>query len=229
MICYKCGKTIDDEVPNCPECDSNTKNGLLTLTEGAKRWQTVHENQIFTTIKPKDNTKTERLVAMILGLIGNLILLASLLMECYSYAAPRAGTASISMATYLDVRIMDIFNLIEMSLVFILCRFAVPQIMVGSSVALWTGYIFWKIRQIASTSRYLSVNYGLGLYMLILSAAMLVASGITAVVAANKTKALGIDDRKPKMLKNMELLTTVLFGFAIVFCSVFEMSINLHG
>ena len=229
MNCFKCGKTIDDETKICPKCGEMTEKGILTLIEAAKQGASTHDNRIFTTIKPKGNTNTLRHIAMILGLVGCMVMLGSLLMDCYSFMVPIDGNTTISMYKYLDVRTMVILNLIEMSLVFSLWRFAVPQIMAGSSVALWTGYMFWKIQLMASNPEYLNVHFGLGLYMLILSAVLIIASGIVFVIDANKSKSLGIDDEKPRILKKTEFLISVMFGLGIAFCSVFEILVNRHG
>ena len=81
MFCSECGKTIDDEAVICPECGAVTKKGILKLQETAKQGTEDKENLNFTTIKPKDDSKIMRLVAMIIGLVGSALLLSSLLGE----------------------------------------------------------------------------------------------------------------------------------------------------
>ena len=102
MFCSECGKTIDDEALICPECGAITKIGIIKLQDAAKQGEKIKDNQDFTQIKPKDNTKTLRLVAMILGLAGSAALLSSLLGEFGSATVPIIGKYAVSVSSYLD-------------------------------------------------------------------------------------------------------------------------------
>ena len=164
--------------------------------------------------------KSLRAMAMTLGITGSATMLHSLLLECFSYADSAAGHTAICMFQYLDVKMTIVFGLLEMSIIFSLLSFAVPQILVGSFTGLWTGLMCWDILK---RSTEMMVNLGLGMYMFILSAVLFMVSGIIFVVIANKQKAFGIDDRKPALFRKLEVFCSIMLGISIVLISAFEL------
>ena len=167
--------------------------------------------------------KSLRAIAMILGISGSVVMLHSLLLECFSYLDPTAGNTAVCMFHYLDVKMTVAFGLVEMSIIFSLLSFAVPQILVGSFAGIWTGFMCWDILRRSAETTYLNMNLGLGMYMFILSAVLFLASGVVFAVIANKQKAFGIDDRKPALFKKLEVFSSVMLGLSIVFISAFEL------
>ena len=162
-------------------------------------------------------------LAMILGVTGSIVLLHSLLMPCFSYTDPATGKAVVSMFEYLNVKMTVAFGLLEMSVVFSLLSYAVPQILVGKFEGLWAGFMCWDIlKRSAETTNFLNMNLGMGMYMFIFSAGLFLASGIVFAILANKCKAFGIEVRKPKLPKVLEVYCSVMLGVSIVLISVFE-------
>ena len=167
--------------------------------------------------------RTLRLVAMTLGVLGSAVLLSSLLMEFCSFTDNMGGSTSISVINYVDARIIVVFGLIEMCCVFSLWNFAVPQILTGTFIGLWSWFMIWDIRQrVGDTAEYLRADLGLGIYMFILSSGLILASGIIFVVFLNKCKRFGIDDGKPRMIRKAELFGTISLVFSIFFICVAE-------
>lgn len=80
MYCHKCESIIDDEALICPKCGSITERCCVNFMEAAKMGNSVQDNRNFTTIKPKDNAKAFRMIAIVLGLIGCVALLIILSM-----------------------------------------------------------------------------------------------------------------------------------------------------
>lgn len=165
MFCSECGKTIDDEAVICPECGAVTKKGILKLQEAAKQGAEVKENQDFTTIKPKDDSKIMRLVAMIIGLVGSALLLSSLLGEFASTTAPIIGKYSISVSNYLDKLTIVVVLLAGFSIAASLLKYSILQIVTGTLTGAWIGYSMWDIQSKASTSEIsglIDINFGMG-------------------------------------------------------------------
>ena len=140
MFCSECGKTIDDEAVICPECGAVTKKGILKLQDAAKQGAAVEENLDFTTIKPKDDSKIMRLVAMIIGLVGSALLLSSLLGEFASTTAPIIGKYSISVSNYLDKLTIVVVLLAGFSIAASLLKYSILQIVTGTLTGAWIGY-----------------------------------------------------------------------------------------
>ena len=164
-----------------------------------------------------------RATAMILGVTGSIALLNSLLMPSFWYTDPIAGKTIICMFEYLNIKMSVVFGLLELSIVFLLLSYAVPQILVGSFAGLWAGFMCWDIlKRSAESTQFLSMNLGLGMYMFILSAGLFLASGIVFVIFANKCKVYGIEKRKPPLPKILEVYCSVMLGISIVLLSVFE-------
>jgi len=167
--------------------------------------------------------KSLRTIAMMLGVTGSVTMLHSLLLACFSYANPATGYTAVSMFHYLDVKMAIAFGLLEMSIIFSLLSFAIPQILVGSFTGIWTGLMCWDIQRRSAETTYLNMNLGLGMYMFILSAVLFLASGIVFTIIANKQKAFGIDDKKPAIFKKLEVLCSIMLGISIVLISCFEL------
>ena len=167
--------------------------------------------------------RTLRLVAMTLGVSGSAVLLSSLFMEFCSFSDNMGGSTSISVINYVDARIIVVFGLIEMCCVFSLWNFAVPQILTGTFIGLWSWFMIWDIRQrVGDTAEYLRDDLGLGIYMFILSSGLILVSGIILAVFLNKCKRFGIDDGKPRMIRKAELFGTISLVISIVFICVAE-------
>lgn len=191
MFCSECGKTIDDEALICSECGAITKKGMIKLQEAAKQGEKAGEYEIFTMIKPKDNTKTLRLVAMILGLVGSVLLLSSLLVEFGSATVPIIGKYGVSVSNYLDKKTIFVVILAIFSVVSSLLKYSVLEIITGAITGGWIGYLMWEIQNRASTSEVsglVDINFGLGTYLFICAALMMITSGIVYIVAAKKSK-----------------------------------------
>lgn len=114
------------------------------------------------------------------------------------------------------------FGLLEMSIVFSLLGFAVPQILVGSFTGLWAGFICGDILRRSAEMKYSNVNLGFCIYMFILSGVLFVASGIFFLGTANKQKVSGTDDRKPALFRKLEVLCSIILGLSMVIFSVLE-------
>ena len=241
MFCSECGKTIDEVTLICPECGAITKSGLLKIQEAAKQGEMVRKQndgspnyEIFSTVKPKDNTKILRLVAMILGLVGSASLLSSLLGEFCSATVPIVGKYAVSISNYLDKMTILVVLLAGFGIASSLLRYAILQIVTGSITGIWIGYMIWEIQNRASTSEvsgFLDVNFGIGTYLFILAACLMLASGIIYVVAAKKAKSLVTDDeKKVPRHKKAEIIVSICLGVLVV-CGigVFAYFRNIQG
>ncbi len=171
--------------------------------------------------------ETLRLIAMAFGIAGCAVLLCSLFMACYSFIGPEAGDASVILSDYMNVKVMTAFGLIELSLVFTLLNFAVPQILSGSFACIWAGLMCWKITQrAAKATEYLSAKLGPGMYMFILSAVLLLASGVLFVFVPDRYK--GFRASEIRLSRKLEVFCTVSMGISVVLMSVFEL-LKIHA
>ena len=144
--------------------------------------------------------ETLRLIAMAIGIAGCAVLLCSLFMECCSFKGPEAGSTSVILSDYMNVKVMTAFGLVELSLVFTLLNFAVPQILSGSFAGIWAGLMCWKITQgAAEATEYFSAKLGPGMYMFILSAGLLMASGILFVFVPDRYKGFRASEMQIKL------------------------------
>ena len=220
MFCSECGKTIDDEAVICPECGAVTKKGILKLQDAAKQGAAVEENLDFTTIKPKDDSKIMRLVAMIIGLVGSALLLSSLLGEFASTTAPIIGKYSISVSNYLDKLTIVVVLLAGFSIAASLLKYSILQIVTGTLTGAWIGYSMWDIQSKASTSEISSlidINFGIGTYLFICAACLMLASGIVYIVADKKAKAIApvVEKVSPKR-KKAEIIVSICLGVLVI-------------
>ena len=220
MFCSECGKTIDDEAVICPECGAVTKKGILKLQDAAKQGAAVKENLNFTTIKPKDDSKIMRLVAMIIGLVGSALLLSSLLGEFASTTAPIIGKYSISVSNYLDKLTIVVVLLAGFSIAASLLKYSILQIVTGTLTGAWIGYSMWDIQSKASTSEIsglIDINFGIGTYLFICAACLMLASGIVYIVADKKAKAIApvVEKVSPKR-KKAEIIVSICLGVLVI-------------
>lgn len=223
MFCSECGKTIDDEVLICPECGAITKNGILKLQEAAKQGEKVSDSQDFTTLKPKDNSKILRLVAMILGLAGSALLLSSLLGEFCSATLPIVGKYQVSISNYLDKMTILVVLLAGFSIVASFLRYSILQIVTGALTGTWIGYMIWNIQSKASSSEvngFVDINFGIGTFLFILAACLILASGIVYVVVAKKSKeSVPAEENAGPKHKKAEIIVSICLG-ALVVCGL---------
>ena len=172
--------------------------------------------------------KTIRLIAMALGIAGGIVLLCSLFMACYSFTGSEAVNTSVSLRDYMNVKVMTAFGLVGLSLVFTLLNYAVPQILSGSFAGIWAGILCWKITQgAAEATGYLSAKLGPGMYMFILSAGLLLASGVLFVFVPEKYKGYRASERQIRMSRKLEVFCTASMGLSVVLFSVFEL-LKIH-
>lgn len=223
MFCSECGKTIDDESLICPECGAITKNGVLKLQEAAKQGEKVSDNQDFTTLKPKDDTRILRLVAMILGLCGSVSLLSSLLGEFCSATIPIIGKYQVSITNYLDKMTILVVLLAGFSIVASLLKYYILQIVTGSITGAWIAYMIWDIQNRATKSEVsglLDINFGIGTYLFILAACFILASGIIYAVAAKKSKAsVPVEEKTQPKNRKAEIIVSICLG-VLVICGI---------
>lgn len=216
MFCSECGKEIADDALFCPKCGAVTKNGIITL----KNQET--SDRINATTEAKDNIassaekriKTLNIVAIVLGLVGSGALLLSLLGEFCSVTAPIIGTIPITMSKYLDKLIFVVFILAGLSILASFWRYAFLEITTGSITAIWAGYLIWKVQNVSTSSEYsglVSVNYGVGVYLFVLAACLILASGIVNLVAAKNTQATDVE-KKANKNKRSEIIISVCLG-----------------
>lgn len=220
MFCSECGKTIDDESLICPECGAITKNGLLKLQDAAKKGESVHDNVEFTKTESKDNVKTLKLVAMILGLAGSASLLSSLLGEFGSATVPIIGKYSVSIANYLDKMVFLVVLLAGLSIVASLLKYSILQTVIGAITGGWIAYMMCDLHSRASASEvsgWVDINFGLGTYLFILAACLMLASGIVYIVAEKKPKTNAIADEKAATKrKKAEIIVSIVIGVLAV-------------
>lgn len=230
MFCSECGKTIDDEALICPECGTITKKGIITLQDAAKQGASVSDNQVFSLAKSKDNSKTLRLVAMILGFAGSAALVLSLLAKFFSITVPIFGETSTSISGYLGKLMVLVFVFAGLGAAFSFFRLAVPQIITGAFTGFLGIFMCLDIKQRASgVSDYLSVNFGIGIYLFFASAALILASGIMYIVAVIKNKQSGIVDEKASNRKKTELIVSICLGVLVACGIVIVMISNNQG
>lgn len=190
MFCSECGKTIADDALICPECGAVTKNGIMALKsqESSNQQTEVTEQSIALSDEKKSNNQ---MFVRILGLLGSAAILVSLLSDFASLTAPLVGTVTVSMANHLDKLIFLAIALACLSILASLLRYYLLQILSGFLTAAWAGYMIWKIQEAIPNTEYselVSVEMGLGIYLFILAACLILASGFIGVVVTKKTK-----------------------------------------
>lgn len=161
--------------------------------------------------------RTLRLTAKALGIAGSALILCALILECCSLTGSSAGTRSVTLLDFIGPKMITAFGLVEMSIVFSLVNYAVPQILTGSFAGIWAGFI---CREIIKTQ---GAVIGPGSYVFILSAVLILASGIVFAVADNKSKIYGTGDRKAKILKKLEVFCSASLGLSMILFSIFEL------
>ena len=172
--------------------------------------------------------KTLRLIAMTLGIAGSAVLLCSLFMACCLFTGPEARSTSISLLDYMNVKVMTAFGLVGMSLAFTLLNYAVPQILSGSFAGIWAGSMCWKImRNTAETMGNFRVAFEPGMYMFILSAVLILASGILFTAVPEKYKGFRASEMQIRLSRKLEVFCTASMGLSVVLFSVFEL-LKMH-
>lgn len=223
MFCSECGKTIDDEAVICPECGAITKNGILKLQNAAKQGESVRDVVEVTSVKSKDNAKTLSMVAMILGLAGSASLLSSLLGEFGSATVPIIGKYSVSIASYLDKMVILVVLLAGLSIAASLLKYSILQTVTGSITGGWIAYMMCDLHNRASTSEvsgWVDINFGLGTYLFILAACLMLASGVLFIVAGKKSKTHATEEeKKPPKSKKAEIIISICLG-VLIFCGI---------
>ena len=157
-----------------------------------------------------------RLMAKAIGIAGSAALICALLLECCTFTGQTDVGASVTLLEFIGPKMITAFGLVEMAIVFSILNYAVPQILTGSFIGLWAGFI---CREILKTQ---GAVIGAGVYVLILSAALILASGIVFAVAEHKYKVYGKTDRKSRLLRKLEMFCNAALGLSIVLFCVFE-------
>ena len=160
--------------------------------------------------------KTLRLTAKALGVAGSAVLLVSLLLECCTFTGQADANTSVTLLEFIGPKMVTAFGLLEMALVFSLLNYAGPQILTGLFTGLWAGFI---CREILENQ---GAGIGPGVYVLILSAALILASGLVLAVADHKYKVYGAENRKPRILKKLEVFCNAALGLSMVLLCVLE-------
>ncbi len=163
--------------------------------------------------------RTLRLTAKALGIAGSALILCALILECCSLTGSAAGTRSVTLLDFIGPKMITAFGLVEMSIVFSLVNYAVPQILTGSFAGIWAGFI---CREILGNP---GASIGPGVYVFILSAVLILASGILFAVA--RGKASGSEDRILKLFRKLEVFCSAALGLSIVLICVFEV-VKIH-
>ena len=163
----------------------------------------------------KMRSRRLRLTAKVLGVAGSMLLVYALMLECCTFTGTDVNT-SVRLLDFVGPKMITAFGLVEMAIVFSLLNYAMPQILTGSFTGLWAGFI---CREILKTQ---GAVIGAGVYVLILSAAFIVASGIVFAVAEHKYKVYGKTDRKSRLLRKLEVFCNAALGLSIVLFCVFE-------
>ncbi len=172
--------------------------------------------------------KSIRLIAMALGIAGCAVLLWSLFMACCTFTGSEVGSASVSLRDYMDIKVMTAFELVGLSIVFTLLNYAVPQILSGAFAAVWAGLMCWKItHRAAEATEYLSAKIGPGMYMFILSAVLILVSGILFCIVPDKYKGYRASERQIRMSRKLEVFCTASMGLSVMLFSVFEL-LKIH-
>ncbi len=164
----------------------------------------------------KKRSRRLRLTAKVLGVAGSMLLVYALLLECCTFTGQAGAGASVTLLEFIGPKMITAFGLVEMAIVFSILNYAVPQILTGSFIGLWAGFI---CREILKTQ---GAVIGPGVYVLILSAALILASGIVFAVAEHKYKVYGKTDRKSRLLRKLEVFCNAALGLSIVLFCVFE-------
>ncbi|MCR4775976.1 MAG: hypothetical protein K5869_06325 [Saccharofermentans sp.] len=157
-----------------------------------------------------------RLKAKAIGIAGSAALICALLLECCTFTGQAGAGASVTLLEFIGPKMITAFGLVEMAIVFSILNYAVPQILTGSFIGLWAGFI---CREILKTQ---VAVIGAGVYVLILSTALILASGIVFAVAEHKYKVYGKTDRKSRLLRKLEVFCNAALGLSIVLFCVFE-------
>jgi len=163
----------------------------------------------------KKRLRRLRLTAKVLGVAGSMLLVYALMLECCTFTGTDVNT-SVRLLDFVGPKMITAFGLVEMAIVFSLLNYAVPQILTGSFIGLWAGFI---CREILKTQ---GAVIGAGVYVLILSAAFIVTSGIVFAVAEHKYKVYGKTDRKSRLLRKLEVFCNAALGLSIVMFCFFE-------
>ena len=157
-----------------------------------------------------------RLKAKAIGIAGSAALICALMLECYTFTGPAGAVTSATLLEFIGPKMITAFGLVEMAIVFSLLNYAVPQILTGSFTGLWAGFI---CREILKTQ---GASIGPGVYVFILSAALILASGIVFAVAEHKHEIYGKTDRKSKLLRKLEVFCNAAMVISIVLFCVLE-------
>lgn len=167
--------------------------------------------------------KSLRLIAMAIAVVGSAVLLGSILLECFTFTGT-AGNTTVSMIDFIGIKLVTALGLVEISLVFSLLNFAVPQIMVGLFTGIWAGLICREvIHGLTETTGYLSVRFGLGMLLFIVSACLILVSGILFAIVPGKYKGLGSASERSALFKKIEVFCTAAMGLSIVLFCVLEL------
>ena len=151
----------------------------------------------------------------------------ALLLECCSFTGPADMNTSVTLLEFMGPKVVTAFGLIEMAIVFSLLNYAIPQILTGTFAGIWAGFICRHILQGAGdTTKYFRVSVGPGVYVFILSAGLILASGIVFAVIHSKSKVYGAGDRIAKVFKKLEVFCSVSLGLSIVIICIFELLKN---
>lgn len=153
-----------------------------------------------------------RLKAKVIGIAGSAVLICALLLECCTFT----GQAGVTLLEFIGPKMITAFGLVEMAIVFSILNYAVPQILTGSFTGIWAGFI---CREILKNQ---GAVIGPGVYVLILSAGLILASGIVLAVAEHKYGIYGKTDRKSKLLRKLEVFCNAAMGISIVLFCVLE-------
>ena len=162
--------------------------------------------------------RTLRLTAQALGIAGSALILCALILECCSLTGSAAGTRSVTLLDFIGPKMITAFGLVEMSIVFSLVNYSVPQILTGSFAGIWAGFIY---REIMKTQ---GAVIGPGAYVFILSSVLILASGIVLAIA--RGKASGSEDRISKLFRKLEVFCSAAIGLSLVIFCVFEVLAN---
>ena len=157
-----------------------------------------------------------RLKAKAIGIAGSAALICALMLECCTFNRPAGAVTSDTLLDFIGPKMITAFGLVEMAIVFLILNYAVPQILTGSFIGLWAGFI---CREILKTQ---GAVIGAGVYVLILSAVLILASGIIFAVAEHKYKVYGKTDRKSRLLRKLEVFCNAALGLSIVLFCFFE-------
>lgn len=202
MFCSECGNTIKDDALICPKCGAVTKNGIMALKkqESADQQNGENESPLALDLDDEKKSKTTKSVAMIFGLLGSVVLLLSLLSDFGSITAPIVGTVSVSMLEHLDMLLFFVIALALLNVLSSILKYAILQILSGSITAVWAIYMIWKIQSTITeqdSTGLVSVKIGVGIYLFVIAACLILASGFISL-SANKNAKATIDGKGAK-------------------------------